>query len=80
MLPPKGLVLSTKNATPKLAVKLFSAVAVRTVAEVEWRVKAGVRGMKNRAIENVTSKITHSPRNAKKVMAVLYRGDDDSFL
>lgn len=66
---PKRLESSTRSSTPKLAVKWFPRVTLRTEAEVDWRVKAGVRGMKNRAIEHVTAKITHSPRNAKKAVA-----------
>lgn len=70
MLPSKGFVVSTKKLTPKLAVKLF-CVMLRTEAVVECRVKAGVRGMKNKAIVNVMNKIIHSPTNANKVVVVV---------
>jgi len=67
---PIVLECSARNSTPKLAVKVFPLVTLRTVEVVEWSVKEGVRGTKNNAIEHVRIKIIHSPRIAKSAVDV----------
>ncbi|KAK2433648.1 hypothetical protein QL285_018888 [Trifolium repens] len=70
MVLPMVLECSARNSTPKLAVKVFPLVTLKTVEVVERSVKEGVKGMKNNAIEHVRNKIIHSPRIANNAVAV----------